>query len=358
LIGCPQDDLRKVLQEVVSAAPDPPHSAIGGPWALDSPTNYGSYLFNFGDMSEEKVDDWIRLAKGLGVTQIDFHGGASFRFGDFEPNPKTYPRGRASLKAVIDKLPAAGIQAGLHTYSQFMAKNCPWVTPVPDPRLGKDATFTLAEPLAADAAAVPVVEPTKTPPPPPGDRVPPAVPLAIQAQPDGKRIFRADFEGKIENFEVDPLIGRKDQYLTVVADAAGQNHVLRLALVRQPYRTVPASVTPTWSGWSRFSAKRWYASTVTGTLDDFIDTQTLWKPMLSSRSTSSRALSTSALAVGPPCRSKSSFFREPALTPTRMGIPRSAAARATSRTRSFEPMFPGLMRSLSMPASTAISASL
>jgi hypothetical protein len=161
LIACPTERLRPVMQEVVSAAPDLPHSPIGGPWAMDQEINRGSYLFNFGEMSEAKVDDWIRLARRLGMNQIDFHGGGSFRFGDCQPNPTTYPQGFASLKAVIDKLHAAGISAGLHTYAFFIAKKCPWVTPVPDPRLAKDASFTLAADLAAEVKAVPVVETTK-----------------------------------------------------------------------------------------------------------------------------------------------------------------------------------------------------
>ena len=160
LLGCPPDQLREVMQEVVSAADQLPKSPLGGPWALGQPINQGSYLFNFGDMTEEKVEDWIQLAKRLGMTQIDFHGGTSFRFGDCRPNPQTYPRGYDSLKAVLDRLHAAGISAGLHTYAFFIAKDCPWVTPVPDPRLAKDAVFTLAEPLDAAAATVPVVEST------------------------------------------------------------------------------------------------------------------------------------------------------------------------------------------------------
>ncbi len=161
LIGCPQSELRSVMQEVVSAAEDLPHSSVSGPWALDADSNRGSYLFNFGGLSEEKVDDWIQLARSLGINQIDFHGGQSFRFGDCQPNPETYPRGLASLRAVTDKLHAAGILAGLHTYAFFINKSCPWVTPVPDARLAKDATFTLAEPLTANANKVPVVESTK-----------------------------------------------------------------------------------------------------------------------------------------------------------------------------------------------------
>jgi hypothetical protein len=160
LIGCPTKELRKILQEAMSASPDLPHSPIGGPWALDADINRGSYLFNFGDMSEAKVDEWIKLASDLGFTQIDFHGGVSFRFGDCRPNPKTYTNGWVSFRAVIDKLHAAGLKAGLHTYAQFIAKDTPWVTPVPDPRLGKFATYTLAQPLSATATNVFVNEPT------------------------------------------------------------------------------------------------------------------------------------------------------------------------------------------------------
>ena len=161
VIGCPQAELRNVMKEVVGNAPDLPKSNIGGPWALDGPLNRGSYLFNFGGLSEAVVDDWITLARSLGIRQIDFHGGNSFRFGDCRPNPQTYPKGYASFKAVIDRLHAAGIAAGLHTYAFFIAKDCPWVTPIPDRRLAKFASFTLAGPVAADARTIPVVESTK-----------------------------------------------------------------------------------------------------------------------------------------------------------------------------------------------------
>ncbi len=160
VIGCPPDQLRQVLQEVVTEADELPKSAIGGPFALGQAINQGSYVFNFSDLSEDKADQWIALCKTLGMNQIDFHGGSSFRFGDCLPNPQTYPQGLASLKAVIDKLHAAGIAAGLHTYAFFIDKKCPWVTPIPDPRLAKDATFTLAEALAVEDDSVRVAEVT------------------------------------------------------------------------------------------------------------------------------------------------------------------------------------------------------
>jgi hypothetical protein len=158
IVACPFDQMRKVMQEVVSAAPDLPHSPLGGPWAMDNEANKGSYLFDFGDLNEKTVGDWIKLARQLGITQIDFHGGRSFRFGDCRPNPAIYPNGLASMKAVVDRLHEAGIKAGLHTYAFFIAKDAPWVTPVPDPRLGKDAVYTLASDIAADSVVVPVKE--------------------------------------------------------------------------------------------------------------------------------------------------------------------------------------------------------
>lgn len=165
IIACPQARLRDIMKTVVSSAEELPHppagqTPIGGPWALDAPINRGSYLFDFGSCTEKTVDQWIEVVKTLGLNQIDFHTGGSLRFGDCRPNPDLFPNGRASVKAVIDKLHAAGIAAGLHTYAFFMDKKCPYVTPVPDPGLGKMATFTLAEPLAVDSTTVPVDETT------------------------------------------------------------------------------------------------------------------------------------------------------------------------------------------------------
>jgi cytochrome c1 len=128
VIGCPLNEMRGVMKRVVRDTPELPQSDVGGPWALEAPINRGSYLFNFGGLSEETAADWIALAQQLGVSQIDFHGGQSFRFGDCRPNPKTYPNGLASLKAAVDRLHAAGISAGFHTYAFFLDKQSRWVT--------------------------------------------------------------------------------------------------------------------------------------------------------------------------------------------------------------------------------------
>jgi len=160
IVAAPQAGLRDALKQAVSAAPDVPRSNIGGPWALDADINRGSYLFDFGDLNEKNVDAWIECVRSLGLNQIDFHTGSSLRFGDLRPNPKLFPNGRASVKAVLDKLHAAGINAGLHTYAFFMSKETPYVTPVPDKRLGKHGVYTLAADITAEADALPVDEST------------------------------------------------------------------------------------------------------------------------------------------------------------------------------------------------------
>ncbi len=84
IVATPPADMRAALQEAVSAAPELPHSPLGGPWALDAPINRGSYLFDFAGITEAEVDEWIALARSLGMTQISFHSGSSIRFGDFQ----------------------------------------------------------------------------------------------------------------------------------------------------------------------------------------------------------------------------------------------------------------------------------
>lgn len=162
IIAGPVAGLREALKDAVAATPDLPRSSLGGPWALDGEINQDSYLIAMeGTVTEDNVGAWIEAARYAGTTQIDLHGGEAFRWGDYEVKQALYPRGRESLKAVVDTIHNAGLAVGLHTYAFFIAKDAPWVTPVPDPRLDSDAVFTLAGNLAEQDAVVPVAESTE-----------------------------------------------------------------------------------------------------------------------------------------------------------------------------------------------------
>ena len=167
VVACPGDRLRDLLKEVVRAHKELPQTKTGGPWALDGPINRGSYVMDLtfliekGSISESNVDGWAKLCNEIGVKQIDIICGPSLRHGDLEPNPSAYPNGYRGLKTVISKLHAAGIAAGLHTYSFYLAKDSKWVTPVPDPRLGKAKVFTLSQDLDSVGTTVGVDESTR-----------------------------------------------------------------------------------------------------------------------------------------------------------------------------------------------------
>lgn len=162
IIASPMDKIRDALKDVIKSSSELPQSDVGGPWALDAKVNQGSYLISTSEyVTEETVSQWIEVAKSVGATQIDLHGGHPFRWGDFEVNRELYPQGRDSLKAVIDTIHQAGLYAGLHTYSFFIDKKTPWVTPVPDSRLASDVIFTLAGDLDAENNQVIVEESTE-----------------------------------------------------------------------------------------------------------------------------------------------------------------------------------------------------
>jgi len=94
IVAMPMDKMLTALKQVLTEVDEMPHCTVAGPWAQDVPFNHGSYLFNFGSLTESNVDEWISMAKQLGVTQIDNHGGSSFfRFGDFVLDSRKWPEG-------------------------------------------------------------------------------------------------------------------------------------------------------------------------------------------------------------------------------------------------------------------------
>ena len=141
VVGCPADRLRPVLQDLVREE-GLPWSPLGGPFAQDAEENRGSYVF--ATVSEASVDPWVALAKKAGLAQIHLIGWEQ-SLGHYEPRKDLYPHGLDGLKAVVDKIHAAGIRVGMHVLTGGIAAHDPFVTPVPDRRLAKDGRFTLAE---------------------------------------------------------------------------------------------------------------------------------------------------------------------------------------------------------------------
>ena len=57
LIGVPQSEILPAIKDAMGNAKDMPNYTAGSAWAKDNPYGYGSYLFNFGSLTEENVDE-------------------------------------------------------------------------------------------------------------------------------------------------------------------------------------------------------------------------------------------------------------------------------------------------------------
>jgi hypothetical protein len=163
LLGVPQKQILPVIRDVMENAKDIPHSDKGGAWALLQKEGYGSYLMNFGTLTEDNTDEWINTCKDLGFNQIDNHGGGGFfKFGDFELDTLKWPDGWETFRRINQKLHEAGISSIFHTYAFFIDKNSKYVTPVPSADLGYFNAFTLAKPLTAASNEIEVKESTES----------------------------------------------------------------------------------------------------------------------------------------------------------------------------------------------------
>lgn len=161
ILGVPQKEILPAIRKVISKAKDIPFSDKGGAWAKGAKEGYGSYLMNFGTLTEATVDEWIETCKALGFNQIDSHGGGGFfDFGTLELNKEKWPDGWESFKRINAKLHQHGISHIFHTYAFFIDKTTSYVKPVPHKDLGYVETFTLAEPLTASSTEITVNEST------------------------------------------------------------------------------------------------------------------------------------------------------------------------------------------------------
>ncbi len=132
LFGCPVDQTLDFLEKI-ELAEGLPHPIIDGEWGKKARTANSSYLIlGFGEYDIQRA---ITYAKKAGLKYL-YHPGPFKNWGHFELNEQ-FPNGVEGLKACVDMAKRQGIHIGVHTLSNFITPNDPYVGPVPDKRLAK-----------------------------------------------------------------------------------------------------------------------------------------------------------------------------------------------------------------------------
>jgi hypothetical protein len=155
LFGCPSADALKTIGQI-ELAEGLPHPLIDGEWGKTARSATASYLII--DFGEATLDAALDLTRQAGLRYL-YHGGPFRTWGHFELHPEPFPDGWASLKRCVDRAESAGVRLGVHTLSNFITPNDPYVTPEPDPRLARVGTTTLTAAIDGVQTEIPIADP-------------------------------------------------------------------------------------------------------------------------------------------------------------------------------------------------------
>ena len=146
LAAGPKSKIRDALKAMTIAA-GVPRSDKGGAWSMDSAMSRRSYLMAFW-IGEKSAPWWAELAErgGIGAVHFDlFHK----TYGTYQPHPKLFPNGLASLSNAVASVHAAGLTAEMHTLTDSISFNDPMICPEAPDDLIAVYRYTLAKPLDA-----------------------------------------------------------------------------------------------------------------------------------------------------------------------------------------------------------------
>jgi len=133
-----------------------PHPTIDRVWFKRSPKFGRSYLIS--SFGEKDIDEMIGYTRRAGLISL-YHEGPFKSWGHFVLDEAQFPTGRAGLKTCVDKAKAAGLHFGIHTLTNFINTNDPYITPIPDDRLSITGSSVLIKAIDAQQKEIEVASP-------------------------------------------------------------------------------------------------------------------------------------------------------------------------------------------------------
>lgn len=141
IFGCPVDQVLDHIEEI-EIAEELPHPMIKGQWGKTAAKASSAYIIL--DFGEENIEEAISLTKQAGLNYL-YLGGPFKNWGHFQLKEKRFPNGYDGLKACISRANKEGIDVGIHTLSNFISTDDPYISPQPDQRLAKVGSSVLTE---------------------------------------------------------------------------------------------------------------------------------------------------------------------------------------------------------------------
>lgn len=130
-----------------------PHATMNGVWVKKGLQQGRSYLI--ADFKESEIDEMIAYTKRAGLISL-YHEGPFLNWGHYDLNPEYFPGGKEGIRKCAQKTREAGLFFGVHTLTNFITTNDPYVTPVPDPRLAITGFGLLTETIDERDNEIPV----------------------------------------------------------------------------------------------------------------------------------------------------------------------------------------------------------
>jgi hypothetical protein len=154
LFGCAADKALATIGEI-ELAEGLPHPMLDGQWGKVSETARLSYLI--APFGETNLDDLLDYARKAGFRYL-YHPDPFETWGHFKLRSSDFPDGDESLKRCSERAAKAGVRLGLHTLTNFITPNDPYVSPRPDPRLVRVGSSRLKADVDAEATEIEVEE--------------------------------------------------------------------------------------------------------------------------------------------------------------------------------------------------------